>query len=172
VVRLPFGGAKGGVVCDPRLMSQRELERMTRRYATEISSFIGPDSDIPAPDVNTGPQTMAWIMDTYSMHHGYSIPGVVTGKPLSIGGSEGRADATAQGAVYCLEEAAGQLGLPIAGARVAVQGFGNAGEGAARLLHALGAKIIAVSDSRGGVFSPEGLNPGDLRRYKEETGSV
>ena len=172
VVRLPYGGAKGGVVCDPKVMSQRELERLTRRYTTEISVFIGPDADIPAPDVNTGPQTMAWIMDTYSMHHGYSIPAVVTGKPLSIGGSEGRADATAQGAVYCIEEAAGQLGLPLVGARVAVQGFGNAGEGAARLLHAQGAKIIAVSDSRGGVFNPEGLNPADLRRYKEETGSV
>jgi glutamate dehydrogenase (NAD(P)+) len=172
VVRLPYGGAKGGVVCDPKLMSQRELERMTRRYATEISTFIGPDADIPAPDVNTGPQTMAWIMDTYSMHHGYSIPAVVTGKPLSIGGSEGRADATAQGAVYGIEEAASELGLPLAGARVAVQGFGNAGEGSARLLHALGARIIAVSDSRGGVFNPDGLNPGDLRRYKEETGSV
>src|SRR5215210_8572010 len=153
VVRLPYGGAKGGVVCDPRLMSQRELERLTRRYTTEISIFIGPDADIPAPDVNTGPQTMAWMMDTYSMHHGYSVPGVVTGKPLSIGGSEGRADATAQGAVYCIEEAAAHLGLSLAGARVAVQGFGNAGEGAARLLHALGARIVAVSDSRGGVFN-------------------
>jgi len=172
VVRLPYGGAKGGVVCDPKLMSQRELERMTRRYATEISVLIGPDADIPAPDVNTGPQTMAWIMDTYSMHHGYSIPAVVTGKPLSIGGSEGRADATAQGAVYCIEQAAAQLGLPLAGARVVVQGFGNAGEGSARLLHALGARIIAVSDSRGGVFNANGLNPADLLRYKQETGSV
>src|SRR3954447_26517967 len=157
VVRLPFGGAKGGVVCDPKLMSQRELERLTRRYTMEISVFIGPDADIPAPDVNTGPQTMAWMMDTYSMHHGYSIPGVVTGKPLSIGGSEGRADATAQGAVYCIEEAANQLGMSVAGSRVAIQGFGNAGEATARILHALGARIVAVSDSRGGVFNADGL---------------
>src|SRR5215210_382812 len=126
IVGLPFGGAKGGVVCDPHALSQRELERLTRRYTTEIALLIGPDSDIPAPDVNTGPQTMAWMMDTYSMHQGYSVPGVVTGKPLSIGGSEGRADATAQGAVYCIEEAAAHLGLSLAGARVAVQGFGNA----------------------------------------------
>ncbi len=172
VVRLPYGGAKGGVVCDPKLMSQRELERMTRRYATEIAVIIGPDSDIPAPDMNTNPQTMAWIMDTYSMHRGYSIPAVVTGKPLSIGGSEGRADATAQGAVYCIEQAAAHLGLALNGARVAIQGFGNAGEAAARLLHPLGARIVAVSDSRGGVFNPEGLRPTDLRRYKQETGSV
>ncbi len=172
IVGLPYGGAKGGVVCDPRRLSQRELERLTRRYATEIVILLGPDSDIAAPDVNTGPQTMAWIMDTYSMHHGYSIPGVVTGKPLSIGGSEGRADATAQGALYCIQQAAAHLGLRLPGARVAIQGFGNAGEGAARLLHALGAKIIAVSDSRGGAFNADGLNPADLRRYKQETGSV
>jgi len=172
VVRLPFGGAKGGVVCDPRRMSQRELERMTRRYATEISLLIGPDSDIPAPDMNTGPQTMAWIMDTYSMHHGYSIPGVVTGKPLSIGGSEGRLEATGRGVVYCIEQAAEHLGLPLAGARVAVQGFGNVGEPSARLLAALGARIVAISEEGGGVYQPEGLNLADLVRYKQEMGSV
>ncbi|HLI26226.1 MAG TPA: Glu/Leu/Phe/Val dehydrogenase [Chloroflexota bacterium] len=172
VVRLPYGGAKGGVVCDPKRMSQRELERLTRRYATEISPLIGPDSDIPAPDVNTGPQTMAWIMDTYSMHHGYSIPAVVTGKPLSIGGSEGRHEATGRGVMYCAREALRLLGIPLRGARVAIQGFGNVAEHAARLLHAEGARIIAVSDSRGGVFAPEGLNPVEVARYKQETGTV
>jgi glutamate dehydrogenase (NAD(P)+) len=172
VVRLPYGGAKGGVVCDPKRMSQRELERLTRRYATEISPLIGPDSDIPAPDVNTGPQTMAWIMDTYSMHHGYSIPAVVTGKPLSIGGSEGRHDATGRGVMYCAREALRLLGIPLRGARVAIQGFGNVAEHAARLLHAEGARIVAVSDSRGGAFAPEGLNPAEVARYKQETGTV
>jgi glutamate dehydrogenase (NAD(P)+) len=172
VVRLPFGGAKGGVVCNPKLMSQRELERMTRRYATEISVLIGPESDIPAPDLNTGPQTMAWIMDTYSMHRGYSIPAAVTGKPLSIGGSEGRLEATGRGVVYCIEQAAAHLGLPLAGARVVVQGFGNVGEPTARLLHALGARIVAISEEGGGVYNPDGLNPADLVRYKQEMGSV
>jgi glutamate dehydrogenase (NAD(P)+) len=172
VVRLPYGGAKGGVVCDPRMLSQRELERLTRRYATEIAVLIGPDRDILAPDVNTGPQTMAWIMDTYSMHQGYSVPAVVTGKPLSIGGSEGRLEATGRGVVYCIQQAADYLGLPLAGARVALQGYGNVGEPAARLLHALGARIIAVSEEDGGVYNPNGLNPGDLRRYKQEMGSV
>ncbi|MBX5490358.1 MAG: Glu/Leu/Phe/Val dehydrogenase [Chloroflexi bacterium] len=172
VVRLPYGGAKGGVVCDPKRLSQRELERLTRRYATEISPLIGPDSDIPAPDVNTGPQTMAWIMDTYSMHHGYSIPAVVTGKPLSIGGSEGRPEATGRGVTYCVREAARRLDIPLQGARVAIQGFGNVAEYAARLLHAQGARIIAVSDSRGGAFAPNGLNPADVARFKQETGSV
>src|SRR5713226_9263912 len=152
VVRIPFGGAKGGVICDPKSMSMAELERMTRRYATEISVLIGPDSDIPAPDVNTGAQTMAWIMDTYSMHHGYSIPAVVTGKPLSIGGSEGRPEATSRGMVYCIEQAAEHLGMRLEGARVAIQGYGNVGEPAAVLLAALGAKVVAASDSRGGVY--------------------
>lgn len=172
VVRLPYGGAKGGVVCDPRVMSQRELERLTRRYTTEISLVIGPDSDIPAPDMNTGPQTMAWIMDTYSMHRGYSIPAVVTGKPLSIGGSEGRLEATGQGVVYCIEQAADHLGVTLPGARVAVQGFGNVGEPTARLLQALGARVIAVSEEGGGVYSAEGLNLNDLLRYKQEMGTV
>src|SRR5579884_1104114 len=172
VVRLPFGGAKGGVVCDPRRMSQRELERMTRRYATEISVLIGPDSDIPAPDMNTGPQTMAWIMDTYSMHRGYSIPAVVTGKPLSIGGSEGRLEATGRGVVYCIQQAAEHLGLRLEGARVVVQGFGNVGEATARFLHELGARVIAVSESRGGVYNPNGLNPSELLRYKQEMGTL
>jgi glutamate dehydrogenase (NAD(P)+) len=172
VVRIPYGGAKGGVVCDPKVMSQRELERMTRRYATEIAVLIGPESDILAPDVNTGPQTMAWIMDTYSMHRGYSIPAVATGKPLSIGGSEGRPEATSYGVVYCIEQAAQHLGMSLPGARVAIQGFGSVGEPAARLLHALGATIVAASDSRGGAFNPLGLSPSDLLTYKQETGSV
>jgi len=122
--------------------------------------------------VNTGPQTMAWIMDTYSMHHGYSIPGVVTGKPLSIGGSEGRFDATAQGVVYCIEEAAAHLGLPLVGARVAIQGFGNVGGGTARLLHALGARIVAVCEEDGGVYDPGGLDPAALQAHRQATGSV
>jgi glutamate dehydrogenase (NAD(P)+) len=172
VVSLPYGGAKGGVVCDPKLMSQRELERLTRRYTTEISVLIGPDSDIPAPDVNTGPQTMAWIMDTYSMHRGYSVPAVVTGKPLSIGGSEGRLDATAQGLVYCVEQAAEHLGLPLAGARVAIQGYGNVGGASARLLHALGARVVAVTEEDGGVYDPNGLDPALLLRHRQEHGSV
>ncbi len=172
IVGLPYGGAKGGVVCDPRRLSQRELERLTRRYTTEVAVLIGPDSDIPAPDVNTGPQTMAWIMDTYSMHHGYSIPGVVTGKPLSIGGSEGRLEATAQGVVYCIEQAAAHVGLPLVGARVAIQGFGNVGGGTARLLHALGARIVAVCEEDGGVYDPDGLDPAVLQAHRRLHRSV
>jgi glutamate dehydrogenase (NAD(P)+) len=172
IVGLPFGGAKGGVVCDPKAMAQRELEHLTRRYTTEIAILIGPDSDIPAPDVNTGPQTMAWMMDTYSMHHGYSVPGVVTGKPLSIGGSEGRFDATAQGVVYCIEQATEHLGLPLVGARVAIQGFGNVGGGTGRLLHALGARIVAVCEEDGGVYDPAGLDPAALLLHRREHGSV
>ncbi|MEJ7652858.1 MAG: Glu/Leu/Phe/Val dehydrogenase dimerization domain-containing protein [Chloroflexia bacterium] len=160
VVRLPFGGAKGGVVCEPKGMSLKELEGLTRRFTTEISIVIGPDSDIPAPDVNTNAQTMAWMMDTYSMHHGFSIPSVVTGKPINIGGSEGRAEATGRGVVYIVEEAARELGLDLPAARVAVQGFGNAGSVAATLLHLEhGSKIVAISDSRGGVYNERGLDP-------------
>src|SRR5512146_2088243 len=136
VVDIPYGGAKGGVICNPKELSQAELERLTRRYATEISLLIGPHSDIPAPDVNTNAQVMAWIMDTYSMHAGYTVPAVVTGKPIAIGGSEGRVEATATGVAAMVELAAGELHLPLAGARVAVQGFGNAGSIAAKLLHA------------------------------------
>src|ERR1700692_3778325 len=135
VVGIPFGGAKGGVICDPKQMGPAELERLTRRYATEISIVIGPHSDIPAPDVNTNPQVMAWIMDTYPMHEGYSIPAVVTGKPLSIGGSEGRNDATATGVLFVTRAAAKRIGMPLKGARVSIQGYGNAGSIAARLFH-------------------------------------
>src|SRR6266576_2543047 len=131
-VKIPYGGAKGGVTCDPKSLSLRELEHLTRRYTTEISDMIGPDSDIPAPDVNTNAQVMAWMMDTYSMHRGYSVPGVVTGKPISLGGSEGRTEATARGTVYCIVEAARAVDLDLTGARVVVQGYGNAGESAAR----------------------------------------
>jgi glutamate dehydrogenase (NAD(P)+) len=171
-VKIPYGGAKGGVTCDPKAMSQRELERLTRRYTTEIADLLGPDSDIPAPDVNTNQQTMAWLMDTYSMHRGYSVPGVVTGKPVSIGGSEGRSEATGRGVVYTVQEAAKTLDLELEGARVAVQGYGNAGEAVARFIHELGANVIAVSDSQGGIFNGDGLDLGRVTRHKQETGSV
>ncbi len=171
-VKIPYGGAKGGVTVDPKLLSARELERLTRRYTTEIADMLGPDSDIPAPDVNTNAQVMAWMMDTYSMHRGYSVPGVVTGKPVSIGGSEGRSEATGRGTVYTIQEAAKVLGLEIAGARVVVQGYGNAGQASARFLAELGAKVIAVSDSRGGVFDGDGLDLPLVTRHKQETGSV
>src|SRR5579862_7109700 len=150
-VNLPYGGAKGGVICDPKHMSKGELERMTRRYAAEISPLIGPEVDIPAPDVYTDGQTMAWIMDTYSMQRGYSVPGVVTGKPIALGGSEGRGEATGRGCAYVIRESAAHAGVKVKGASVAVQGFGNAGSVAAKLLHdEQGAKIVAASDTKGG----------------------
>ena len=172
VVGIPFGGAKGGVICDPKLMSSAELERLTRRYATEISIIIGPHGDIPAPDVNTNSQVMAWIMDTYSMHAGYSIPAVVTGKPLSIGGSEGRNDATATGVLFVTRQGAKRIGMPLQGARVSIQGYGNAGAIAARLFHNEGCKIVAVSDTRGGIYNESGLDPSTVLRHKQEHGSV
>src|SRR5579883_3528048 len=172
VVGIPYGGAKGGVICDPKHMTPSELERMTRRYATEISIIIGPHSDIPAPDVNTNSQVMAWIMDTYSMHGGYSIPAVVTGKPLSIGGSEGRNDATATGVLFVTRRAAERVGMSLKGARVSIQGYGNAGAIAARLFHREGCKIVAVSDTRGGIYNSAGLDPAAVLRHKQERGSV
>jgi len=172
LVNIPFGGAKGGVICDPKSMSMRELENMTRRYTSEISIIIGPEKDIPAPDVYTTPQIMAWIMDTYSMQKGYSIPGVVTGKPIAIGGSLGRDKATARGCLYVTNEAMGEIGRPIAGATVSIQGFGNAGMHAAELFAEAGYKVVAVSDSRGGVGNPKGLDVGKLIAFKQETGSV
>lgn len=172
LVGVPFGGAKGGVTCDPSAMSATELEALTRRFATELEPFIGPDSDIPAPDVGTTAQTMAWIVDTVSMHRGYSIPGVVTGKPLAIGGSVGRSDATGQGALYTIEDAARRIGLDLRGARVAVQGFGNVGEAAARLLYDAGAKVIAITDVNGGAADPDGLDLPFIRRHFEEHGTV
>ena len=172
VVGIPYGGAKGGVICDPKQLSPGELERLTRRYATEISVLIGPKSDIPAPDVNTNAQVMAWIMDTYSMQEGYSIPAVVTGKPLAIGGSEGRNDATASGVVSVIKKATKHLGMNLPGARVAIQGYGNAGAIAAHLLHAEGCKIVAVSDTQGGIYQEAGLNPAHVSLYKQEHKTV
>ena len=172
VVGLPYGGAKGGVICNPKELSLPELERLTRRYATEISMLIGPESDIPAPDVGTNPRIMAWIMDTYSMHRGYSVPAVVTGKPISIGGSQGRVEATGRGCMIVARETAKHLGVPLAGARVVVQGYGNVGSIAAMLLHEQGCKIVGASDSGGGVYNPKGIDPADLLRHKEHTGSV
>ena len=172
VVGIPFGGAKGGVICDPKQMSPGELERLTRRFTTEISIVIGPHSDIPAPDVNTNSQVMAWIMDTYSMHEGYSIPAVVTGKPLSIGGSEGRNDATATGVLFVTRQAAKHIAMPLKGARVSIQGYGNAGGVAARLFHNEGCKIVAVSDTSGGIYNESGLDPAAVLRFKQERGSV
>ncbi len=172
VVNIPFGGAKGGVTCDPKHMSQHELERMTRRYTSAILPLIGPEQDIPAPDVYTNPQTMAWIMDTFSMTKGYAIPGVVTGKPISLGGSLGRNEATGRGVFYTIQSACEHLKTPLKGARVVVQGFGNAGSIAAQLLHEAGAKIIAVSDSRACILDHNGLNIPELIHMKELTGHV
>ena len=172
IVNLPFGGAKGGIVCDPRKLSKDELERLTRRYAYEISPIIGPDKDIPAPDVYTDSQVMAWIMDTYSMTHGSSAPGVVTGKPLFLGGSFGRNEATARGCLFVIRSACEVTGIKLNRATVAIQGFGNAGSIAAELIAAGGSTIIAVSDSRGGILNRAGLNVPELLAYKAKTGSV
>jgi glutamate dehydrogenase (NAD(P)+) len=171
-VNLPYGGAKGGIVCDPKHMSKGELERMTRRYAAEIQPIIGPEVDIPAPDVYTDAQTMAWIMDTYAMTVGHAAPGVVTGKPVSIGGSEGRMDATGRGVLYVVEEACKVKKISLRGATVAIQGFGNVGSAVARLFAEKKAKIIAISDSRGGVHNPRGIDPLRALRYKERSGTV
>jgi glutamate dehydrogenase (NAD(P)+) len=171
-VNIPYGGAKGGVICDPKRMSKPELERMTRRYASEILPLIGPEKDIPAPDVYTDAQTMAWIMDTYSMTKGYSALGVVTGKPISIGGSEGRKDATARGVLVTTEEACKVKKLPFRGASVAIQGFGNVGSLVAKLFAEKKARVVAISDSRGGVFNSRGIDPLKAMRYKERAGTV
>jgi glutamate dehydrogenase/leucine dehydrogenase len=172
VVNIPFGGAKGGITCDPKHMSQGELERMTRRYTSAILPLIGPDQDIPAPDVYTNSQTMAWIMDTYSMTKGYPIPGVVTGKPISLGGSLGRNEATGRGVYYTIESACEHLHMELKGATVAVQGFGNAGSITAQLLHEAGAKVVAVSDSTGCVYNRDGLNIPELIHMKALCGHV
>ena len=172
VVGIPYGGGKGGITVDPKKLSQRELENLTRRYATEISIIIGPERDIPAPDVNTGPQTMAWIMDTFSMHRGYTVPAVITGKPLELGGSLGRKEATARGAQYTIIQAAKQLGLDLKGATVVVQGYGNAGSIAARLMDEEGCKIIAVSDTQWGAYNPKGIEPKAILKHKEKTTTV
>ncbi len=173
VIGLPYGGAKGGVIVDVKELSTREIERITRRFTSEISIIIGPHKDIPAPDVYTDAQVMAWIMDTYSMGVGYSVPGVVTGKPPIIGGSSGREEATARGVLYTTRQAAMILGIDLAKARVAIQGFGNVGYNAARLFHGeAGSKIVAVSDSRGAIHNDKGLDPAAVEDHKDETGSV
>lgn len=173
VVGIPFGGAKGGVICNPKEMSRTELERLTRRYASEIQIIIGPQADIPAPDVYTDSQTMAWIMDTYSSHVGYSVPGCVTGKPIEIGGSRGRDEATSRGLMYVAEQAAARKGIDMKDARVVVQGFGNVGWNVARLLtDEAGCKVIAVSDSNGGIVDRGGLDPVKVMEHKKRSGTV
>ena len=165
VVNIPFGGAKGGVYCNPREMSLKELEGLTRRFTYEIMLMIGPEKDIAAPDVYTNPQVMSWMMDTYSMHQGFSVPGVVTGKPVQLGGSRGRLDATGRGVMFSTREGLKQIGLSLPGATVAIQGFGNVGNACAKLLYEAGAKIIAVSDISGGLFDPEGIKIPSLIAY-------
>jgi len=172
VVNVPYGGAKGGIRVDPKKLSIEELERMTRRYASEINIMIGPDKDIPAPDINTNEQVMAWFMDTYSVNQGKTTTGVVTGKPVSLGGSLGRHDATGRGVFVCTVEAAQRLGLSIAGARVAVQGFGNVGEAAARLFAEAGAKVVAIQDETGSIYNSHGLDVRQVRQHRLETGSL
>jgi glutamate dehydrogenase (NAD(P)+) len=172
VVNIPFGGAKGGVVCDPTTLSRNELEDLTRRYTTEISIMIGPDSDIPAPDMGTNGQIMAWLMDTYSMHAGHTVPAVVTGKPVSIGGSEGRGDATGLGVVMVTGEAARRFGVTLPSARVVVQGFGNVGNAAARIFHKYGTRVVGVSDQHGGVYNEDGLDVPALCEHAKRTGGV
>ena len=172
VMQLPFGGGKGGVVCDPSTLSRGELERLTRRYTAEILPLIGPDRDIPAPDVYTNSQVMAWMMDTYSMHRGCPTPAVVTGKPLELGGTPGREEATGEGCGVCAVEALQRLGLAVKGARVAIQGFGNVGSYTARALVRRGARVVAVGDSKGGAYDPDGLDVEALVAHKRRTGSV
>jgi glutamate dehydrogenase (NAD(P)+) len=168
VVNIPFGGAKGGVVCDPFTMSMTELERVTRRYTASIIEILGPDSDVPAPDVNTNERVMAWIMDTYSMHHRHTVTAVVTGKPVEMGGSLGRREATGRGCMIVTREALARLGMPLRQARVAVQGFGNVGSIAADLLAKAGATIIAVADKSGGLINPKGLDIPDVVGWTRE----
>lgn len=172
LIGLPYGGAKGGICCDAPRMSQGELERMTRRYTSEIILVIGPDQDIPAPDLYTNEQIMAWMMDTYSMHRGITMPGVVTGKPLLLGGSLGRAEATGRGVYYTVKAAAREYDMPLKGARVAVQGFGNVGAVAVKLLHEEDCRVVAVSDVKGGIYNANGLNISTVLTEGAEGGSV
>jgi len=168
VVNIPFGGAKGGVICDPASLSRSEIERITRRYTAELMDQFGPEKDVPAPDMGTNPQTMAWVMDTYSMHARHTVTSVVTGKPLSLGGSRGRVEATGRGLMLICREAAPLKGLTLKDCRIAVQGFGNVGSIAARMCHEAGAKIIAVSDIQGGIHNPAGLDiPAVLAHYEK-----
>ena len=173
VVDIPLGGGKGGVICNPKEMSEGELERLSRAYIGQVGRILGPEQDIPAPDVYTNPQTMAWMMDEFSKQRGYYSPGVITGKPIPLGGSAGRGDATARGGMYTVREAAAHLGIDLAKATAAVQGFGNAGYYAAKLVKELfGTKVIAVSDSRGGIINTAGLDADDVLAHKNATGSV
>jgi glutamate dehydrogenase (NAD(P)+) len=172
VVNIPFGGAKGGVICDPKRMSQGELERMTRRYTSELIEFLGPEKDVPAPDMNTNEQTMAWIMDTYSMHMRQTVTSVVTGKPLSIGGSRGRREATGRGIGIVCDEALKHLHLPREGCRVIIQGFGNVGSNAAKLMSDKGYKVVGIAEYDGGVYNPNGIDVCALLDYRERNGSV
>jgi glutamate dehydrogenase (NAD(P)+) len=172
VVGIPYGGGKGGVVVDPKKLSTKELEALSRRFFTEISVLVGPERDIPAPDVNTTPQIMAWFMDTYSMHAGYTVPGVVTGKPISLGGSEGRNEATARGCVYTIVDAAEHLGMDLTKARTVVQGFGNAGSIAAQLMVDEGSTVIGVSDTGGAIHAADGLDIPRVLAWKKEHGTV
>ena len=172
VVNIPFGGAKGGVICDPKAMSQGELERMTRRYTSEIIDFIGPEKDVPAPDVNTNEQTMAWIMDTYSMHMRHTVTSVVTGKPLNIGGSRGRIEATGRGVQVICDEAVRYLNMPTEGCRVVIQGFGNVGSNAARLMMERGYKIVGIAEREGGLANPNGIDIHQLVEYKYRNGTT
>ncbi|MGA9464850.1 MAG: Glu/Leu/Phe/Val dehydrogenase [Terracidiphilus sp.] len=172
VVNIPFGGAKGGVICDPRLLSQGELERMTRRYTSEIIDFIGPEKDVPAPDINTNEQTMAWIMDTYSMHMGRTVTSVVTGKPLNIGGSRGRIEATGRGVMVVCDESLRYLNMSIDGCKVIIQGFGNVGSNAARLMMEHGYKIVGLAEKDGGLYNPNGIDIHQLSEYKYRNGTT
>ncbi len=172
VVNIPFGGAKGGVICDPKTMSQGELERMTRRYTAELIEFIGPEKDVPAPDVGTNEQTMAWIMDTYSMHQRQTVTSVVTGKPVNIGGSRGRREATGRGISVVCDQAIEFLGMPVKGCRVILQGFGNVGSNAAKLLFEKGYTIIGIAEFDGGLFNANGIDINALTRHRASAGTV
>jgi glutamate dehydrogenase (NAD(P)+) len=172
VVNIPFGGGKGGVICDPSVLSESELERITRRYTAEIMDFIGPERDVPAPDMNTNEQTMAWVMDTYSMHARHTVTAVVTGKPLNLGGSRGRPEATGRGCLIVTQQALRRFGLEPANTRVVVQGFGNVGGMAAKLMSRAGFKIVCVIEYDGAVYNPNGLDIPALMEHRKETGSI
>ncbi|HIQ00739.1 MAG TPA: Glu/Leu/Phe/Val dehydrogenase [Anaerolineales bacterium] len=173
VVDIPLGGGKGGIICNPKEMSQRELERLSRAYIRQVGKIIGEEVDVPAPDVYTTPQIMAWMMDEYSFMRGYNVPGVITGKPIPLGGSQGRGDATARGGMYCTREAGKVLGIELKGATAAIQGYGNAGQFAHILgVELLGLKVVAVSDSKGGIYNPDGLDAEAVIAHKQKTGSV
>jgi len=172
VADIPYGGAKGGICVDSKKLSKHELERLTRRYVSSIVEYLGPHRDIPAPDMYTDSQTMAWIMDTYSQLKGYMVPECVTGKPIEVGGSEGRTEATGRGVIHCVKEAAEEINMKLKGASVAIQGFGNVGYHAAQTAAEIGCKVVAVSDSSGGIYNPSGLNPAAVLAHKEKTGSV